>query len=234
MNDLINNLANNNYVIIGLAVLLGLLITLFVVILLSDKKEKPRKDNKTIEKNNDEQIITTDEINFDHDGYIKETTAEFELAPISEINPVSDDQELEVKVEETPARDFKDVEAPLGDFSFDELSKSISEELDKLKLEEENADENKVVEEPTATIPQIREVPVSKVSDINVSSQEPTFIQPDFIINNPAESVQPNFQPEVNKEPVQSNNVVEPVLKENNVPLFARFNQETYDISNKD
>lgn len=255
MSDFIEKLANNNYVIIGLAVLLGVLIILFFVLLISGKGKKNKEDDTPIEINKEESIVPNN-IDFDHGEYVKETTAEFELTPITEVKPTPDEFMPDVNVEESPAinvnnKSLEDV--PLADFNFDDLSKSISEELDRLKIEEENQttevptiNSNPVVSEtapssPTDnSIPQVtfvdafkevdNKVPVETLNVSNTaannnvvlpnnSAEEPSFIT-DFS----------NFQPNTANKPATN----EPVIKETETPLFARFNQETYEINKKD
>ena len=211
MKDIIEQLANNNYVIIGLACLLVFLIILFLVLLFSKKSKITEEDSVLEEKT--EENKTYDDINFDAGEYVKETTAEFELTPISELEPAPDEYIPDVNFEESPAIEInqKEVdEVPLADFDFDELSKSISRELDKIKTDDNSEDNMDLFKE---TGNEFKAVEVTRFDDIKENS-----INPDegIIFPNKAE------------------NNTEPVLKEEETPLFARFNAETYEINKKD
>ena len=111
-------------------------------------------------------------------------------------------------------------------FSFDELSKSISEELNKLKLEEEKELTNNETKEDN-----IPEVNITKFDELasKVEISEPVFITEGASIKKEDEIVLPKLAKEEKKEELP-----EPILKDEEVPLFARFNQETYEINKKD
>lgn len=244
MEEFISNLASNNYVIYGLSALLGLLIILFFVVLFSGKKKGTKKVDKVEE--NIENVTKSEDLNFDHGEYVKETTAEFELAPIADIKPTPDTFVPEVNVEESPTHDIeeKNVEdVPLANFNFDDLSKSISEELDKLKTEEEGesftsqipvVEEKEEVKEETSNESfmdtfkeesEFKPIEINTISDLglNPSEKEENINNDNPFITEPVKET---------NEPVKEVN--EPVLKDEEVPLFARFNQETYDINKKD
>ena len=267
MSELIENLANNNNVIIGLSVLLGILVILFIIMLFSNKGKKPKKE-ETLDQNIEVNSSSNNNIDFDHGEYVKETTAEFELTPITEVNPVPDEFVPNVNVEESPAIDkSKNVEdVPLADFNFDDLSKSISEELDKLKEEEYSQAVETIpvaqetnIEAPKADVvdafkevePEFKSLDVAKFEEftspnINPSegivTPEAPISEPSFITDFSAFETQTEpVKPAEIEKPVEVSEVVlekpivnEPVIKENDVPLFARFNQETYDINKKD
>lgn len=258
MQEIINDLANNNYVIIGLGVLLGVLIILFFIILLSGKKKKV----KDVKVNVEESIVgetNTNNIDFDHNEYVKETTAEFELTPITELKPTPDEFVPDVKYEETPAINVnnKTVEdIPLADFNFDELSKSISEELDKLrdngiKTEEEltsnTTDDAVTLNTAINSVSEANNVDAFKEVNSDIKPVEVTSVNniPEPINLNPVQG--PVYQEPANNEPsfitdysdIKPNTEVaptnsDPVIKEETTPLFTRFNQETYDINKKD
>lgn len=240
MKELIDTLANNDYVIYSLAGLLGILVILFFILLFSGKNKKTKKEEKIVE--NIEEKIVPDAIDFDHNEYVKETTAEFELTPIADVKPTPDEFVPDVKFEESPAIDInaKNVEdVPLADFNFDELSKSISAELDKLRDDELKAKEaNKSYEVPTAEAFSaaengIKPIELARYEDLkldeveqtsDVKYEEPTFIT-DF-------NAIPDTKPIETQ--VQESKDSTPVINDVETPLFARFNQETYDINAKD
>lgn len=214
MNDIIDKLSGNNYVIIGLCILLAVLVILFIVVLFSGKSKK-KKTTEVINEVKEESIPTND-IDFDHGEYVKETTAEFELTPIADLKPVEDEFIPEVKEEESPALDMSSTgEIPLPDFNFDELSKSISDELNRLKEEE---DASSSVISPDKTIDTFKET--SEVKPLDIPKEE----------NN----INPSNGPILPENNEVKSSVNEPVLKDEEVPLFARFNQETYEINKKD
>lgn len=259
MNELIENLANNNTVIIGLGILLGVLVIAFIALLFTGKGKKTKKEEVKTE----EPIAASNanNIDFDHGEYVKETTAEFELTPITEVKPVPDEYMPNVNFEESPAIDkSKNIDdIPLADFNFDDLSKSISEELDKLKDEEAkiNSEEEANVTPDTSVVdafaqapeaipvetPKVEEPNINFTDNVILPTSEPTFITDVADINVPEVKVEtpeiisdePTMEQPIVRESVTSNPAVsEPVIKEEDVPLFARFNQETYDLNGKD
>ena len=226
MNELIEYIACNDFVTMALIVLLAVLIILFFVVLFSGKKKVV---NKAITDDNIDANLKSDDtdqsIDFNHSEYVKETTAEFELAPVSEVMPNTTEEIPEVKEESQAIKiESSGNEPVLKDFSFDELSKSISEELDKLKIEEEQGLINKDEEEPFKNF---HEVKISKFDEIknDDNDSEPTFITE-------SASLKEEKSPELPKLAKEESN--EPVIKEEEVPLFARFNNETYDLNKKD
>ena len=190
MKELIENLANNNYVIIGLSVLLGILIIMFFVLLFSKNKTKKPQESKVVDEENIAGDNKESNIDFDHSEYVKETTAEFELTPITDVQPQPDGFVPEVSAEESPAIDMKTKtidDVPLKDFDFDELSKSISQEIENLKLEEANKGINPVEAENTVDtfkqIDDIKPIEVTKVDNIN------TTVNTDAGVTNPTPEV---------------------------------------------
>ena len=185
-----------------------------------------------------------DNTDFDHNEYVKETTAEFELAPVSDVMPNTSD-DIPVAIEESKALNVETpTDAPLlKDFSFDELSKSISKELNKLKDEEESKIEEKKEEftipvvTPSIFSSEVKEVNVTNLNDLNKedikidnSSEVNEFIT-DFDTSKVEPSNINNPERDLFKD---ASKEAEPVLKDEEVPLFARFNTETYDINKKD
>ena len=121
-------------------------------------------------------------------------------------------------------------EIPLKDFSFDELSRSIAAELDRLKEEkksqvkvEEKEEESKDYEviNPFNDESIFKPFKVSNIEDMinEENKEEPKEEKATF---------------KVTEDIFKKDESSEPVLKDEETPLFARFNQETYDISNKD
>lgn len=260
MKELIENLANNNYVIIGLSVLLGILIIMFFVLLFSKNKTKKPQESKVVDEENIAGDNKESNIDFDHSEYVKETTAEFELTPITDVQPQPDGFVPEVSAEESPAIDMKTKtidDVPLKDFDFDELSKSISQEIENLKLEEANKGINPVETENTVDtfkqIDDIKPIEVTKVDNINttvntdagVTNPTPEVASfNEFIIDAPTSAPTPapeapsapSFEPvsaPAPQAPAAPANP-EPVISDTQTPLFASFNPETFDISNKD
>lgn len=242
MKELIDTLSNNNYVIYGLSILLGVLIILFFIVLFSGKNKNAKKADAV--ENSDDVIVPNgnNNIDFDHNEYVKETTAEFELTPLSDVKPTPDGFMPNLNYEESPAIDSnnKSVEdVPLADFSFDELSKSISDELDKLKEEEKlsKRDDNVLGEIPTVTFvdafkqtnDEIKPIEITKLHDIDQTQVTQSEVQMP-VINNAAS--EPTFITDFNQ--VANQKVSEPVIKEDETPLFNRFSPETYDINKKD
>ena len=261
MKELIENLANNNYVIIGLSILLGILIIIFFALLFGKKKNSKPEEAKAIDEENIAGNNNESNIDFDHSEYVKETTAEFELTPITDVQPTPDGFVPEVSAEESPAIDMKTKtidDVPLKDFDFDELSKSISQEIENLKLEEEaNKAAGNVSAEPTVDafkqIDDIKPVEVTKVenigatvnTDAGVTNPAPTpevASFNDFILESPISAPAPEPVAQPSFEPVSAPEVAtpaaptnpEPVISDVQTPLFASFNQETYDINKKD
>lgn len=237
MDDFVNFILYNKYFSTGLVIALIILIVIFFIVLFSGKTKSVKKENNDETDKNDFTVreSTNFDTNFDHTEYERETTAEFELAPVSEVLPNTDESIPEVKEESQALKVETNAEVPvLKDFSFDELSKSISEELDKLKNEENTSNvEEETNQNPLPTFSsEIKEVNVTKFDDINNNFEEPK------LVTSPEAPVNEFLTEEPVKEesfPVNDNeNKQEPILKEENVPLFARFNQETYDINKKD
>ena len=251
MKDIIETLANNDYVIIGLSVLLGILIILFFILLFSKNKKKQTEEVKEIDEQNIAGNNQSNDIDFDHNEYVKETTAEFELTPITDVKPAPDGFIPLVKEEETPAIDMKTKtidDVPLADFNFDELSKSISQEIENLKNEEalmanEESTQKISAADAFKEIESVKpvEAPVTpninSTVGVNVPNQTPKIEEfNEFIIDSPFTTDAPKVENTVN---TQVNEVInqapsEPVIKDEQTPLFARFNPETYDINKKD
>ncbi|MBR5662553.1 MAG: hypothetical protein IKX00_02735 [Bacilli bacterium] len=260
MKELIENLANNNYVIIGLSVLLLILVIIFLVLLFAKNKNKKPVEPKAIDEENIAGTTNENNLDFDHSEYVKETTAEFELTPITDVQPTPDGFVPNVSAEESPAIDVKTKtvdEVPLANFSFDELSKSISQEIENLKKEEENNASISSTDDSADTFKQIddiKPVEVTKVDNINAAVNtdagvtNPTLAPEvasfnEFIIEAPVAEATPNPAPAPSFEPVQSaasasspaqQTNPQPVISDVQTPLFASFNQETYDINKKD
>ena len=244
MRDILDFMIESEYFTTGLIILLIVLIILFFIVLFLGKEKNVKNELAKDELKNDENNQNNN-IDFDHNEYVKETTAEFELAPVSEVAPAPDNFVPEA-TEETPAIKFNSKEEPvLKDFSFDELSKSISEELDKLKLEEEQAELSKefkpvvinnIADLDDAFKESSEEIPVEtpKAEEVKDNSENisPVFIT-DAVSTKEEEMVLPKLANEEVKE-VQKEETPKPVLSDDEVPLFARFNQETYDINKKD
>ena len=297
MKEFIDKMANNDYVLIALiALLIILVIAFFIVLLCSGKKKNTIKEVKKDENlNNGPELIQDPNVDFNHEEYVKETTAEFELSPIADIKPINEEI-IPIIQEESPSRKVENIrpvdENMMNTFSFDELSRMISDELNKTEeqstpevktdSEEKNvASDNSFpfstfkpidVEEKTGfDEASIKTPEVSSIDDIfaqapvtvsdtafkeEVKSEvtevkKPTDISDslrakfsnnfgslfmnsmmksdeDLELPKPAESVQEPIVKEV------ENANLEPVIKEEDVPLFARFNQETYDLNKKD
>ena len=85
MSDLIDKLSTNNYVIFSLSFLLIVLIALFIIVYFAGRGKKTKNENAVIDKTVNNSNISND-IDFDHGEYVKETTAEFELTPITDVN----------------------------------------------------------------------------------------------------------------------------------------------------
>lgn len=256
--DFIDELANNDlFLTLLIVILIVLVITFFLVLFFSGKKSKVKEVSNNLNKEDEFPTIAGNDINFDHDDYVKEATLEFELSPVQDVKAVLNEIKLD-KIEESPAYhvdDNKSLEpTDMKNFSFDELSKMISEELDNLdkedKIEESisTPQESKVEEAPKvdASIPK-----VTFVDSFKTIEEEPIKLE------TPVEKTEPLFKEEaktsfdsvlINKV-VQSNDEKEfdlpkladnaksdseAVIKENDVPLYARFNQESYNLNQKD
>lgn len=241
MSDLIDKLSTNNYVIFSLSFLLIVLIALFIIVYFAGRGKKTKNENAVIDKTVNNSNISND-IDFDHGEYVKETTAEFELTPITDVKPIQDEFISSVKEEETPAIDInsKSVdEVPLADFNFDDLSKSISAELDKLK-EDTKVDPNVIgttanLNDTENNLPEvtfvdafkevdsnIKPVEIAKVEDFNQTGASQNQSEPTFITDfSSFEEIKPTSS---ESEPI----------KKDEVPIFASFNQETFDINKKD
>ena len=283
MKEFIDKLANNDYVLMGLIILLVVLVILFFIVLLFTGKGKKKKD---VVKEN-VAPITNDapqNIDFNHDEFVKETTAEFELTPLSEIEPQTNEF-VPDKIEESPAYKFDapDVEkepVQFNNFSFDELSKMISDELSQVETMTPQEDmtvpeiEKTQIDIPTVTFvdsfkqveEEIKPVEVSSLDQFDKPSENKTndnfssvFINKEMPKHETkTEVVLPKLATDINairqefkqnsngiynpfaanteKTNVneEANKVSEPVIKEEETPLFARFNAETYDINKKD
>lgn len=265
MKEFLDYVSANDYVTYGLCGLLAILVILFFIVLFSGNGSKKTKTEE-IKDNNKEEETKNQNLDFDHKEYVKETTAEFELAPVNEVNPVPDNFEPEVKEEESPAFKTDSNIGPVTNFSFDELSKMISNELNDLdKTTEFSTTTSIPVVEPEEVKPVIAEETkeeIPKVTFVDAFKETETSTRPVEVdkideINNifkPIEEpkkeekiesferpriVLPKLASDAKKEePVRSEPVInkssQPVLKEDEIPLFARFNQETYDIKKED
>ena len=257
MSNVIDFMLTNDYFSIGLLILLIILIIAFFVVLFSGKTKSIKKDKVLDGRFENEAIeANVDNTNFDHNEYVKETTAEFELAPVSEVMPNTSD-DIPVVTEESQALKVETpADAPLlKDFSFDELSKSISEELDKLKDEEESKIEEKkeVFSIPGVATPsfsnEVKEVNVTNLDEIEKVEFPANYIRTykvdennhetedvkEFITDFDVSKIDlPSSKPVEQDLFKDASKEAEPVLKDEEVPLFARFNTETYDINKKD
>lgn len=255
--DFIDNLANNDIFLTVLVVILILLvITFFVVLFLGGKKDKSKVNAIENKINENQPSVGENNIDFNHDEYVKEATLEFELSPVQDVKAVLSEVQLD-KIEESPSYH---VDAPssvdtneMKNFSFDELSKMISEELNNIEKNEalkgqvdEEEPKEDVKENPSkkdATIPQVTFVDTFKEVDskpkefefkpLEKESIEKKEVYDSVFINKVIEPEKLNdvVLPKLAKDIKESN---EPVLKEENIPLYARFNQESYDINEKD
>ena len=232
MLDFFNKIFGNEYFGIALIVLLVFLVILFFVVLIFAKDDKIKEEVKddSLETFKDDELPEKVEINdnttsFDYTEYVKETTDEFELAPIEDIKPTPDDFVVDAPIEESIAIAKSEEENLLKtDFNFDELSKEISKELENIKIKEEKIDNFSINNENTEDI----------VIENSVDNEIPvvTFIDEE---EKPKEEVKQNNYSSIftNKEVIknalnsdQANNN-EPVIKEENKPLFASFNNES-------
>ena len=256
MMDYINKLANNDYILTGLIILLIILVIIFFIVLFFGGKKDKKKDN--VESNNDDFNNVNSNIDFNHEEYVKETTAEFELAPIDEVKPADDNISVET-TEESPAYKVEFEENEMNNFSFDDLSKMISEELDKNEEVKESDIENVSEVSTNQNIPEvtfvdtfkevqseIKPVEVEKMENIaNVFKKEeipdlnPVLIDKKVEAQKNDEMVLPKLADAyLNKLNVQKTDEVntssEPIIKDEQTPLYARFNPESYEIDKKD
>lgn len=253
--DFIDNLANNDIFLTSLiVVLVVLVITFFLVLFLGGKKDKVKNIKTDNEKDDVLPTVDGNDINFNHDEYVKEATLEFELSPVKDIKEELPEVQLD-RIEESPAYQL-DRNASVDDngmrnFSFDELSKMISEELNNLdkndsfeensELSSENISNENKINEQDSFINAFKEVDSEpkSVETENLINVNPIFKEEDktaldsVLINKVVEPEKNDeiILPKLADEPKSTN---EPVLKDENVPLYARFNQESYDINQKD
>ena len=255
MMNFLDKIANSDLVLTVLVISLIVLVTLFFIVLFLGGKKQNKKDVVKEEKIDDS--LNNANLDFDHEEYVKETTAEFELAPVNEaIEP--NEAEPVNNSEESPAYNFEDVNIEnetkeMNNFSFDELSKMISDELEKSNAEDESTkveEKSEPVKEknnvPEVTFvdtfkeveEEIKPVEVSKIDNINnvFEKEEPEKIENVLInkevVENAANEMElPKLAGEVKKEVKLER---EPVIKDEVTPLYARFNQETYEIDKKD
>lgn len=296
MKEFLDKIANNDQVLIGLVILLIVLIVVFFIVLLFSGKGKKKANTVVVPENNDNNMVQDPNVNFNQNEYIKETTAEFELAPIEEIKPTTDEFVPEV-VEETPSHKFESIEQlerqTVPTFSFDELSKMISAELENYDSESsldktQNVD---VVKEDTMVLPKVTFVDSFKEETVEPMVKTTDVIKPQINDNFSSVYTSRDIKPQnTNSEivlpkrisqeelmraldktstsastettkaeakpndvpiftPSNNSNVsvngftsnyeakptsVNPVNETDETPIFARFNQETYDINPKD
>ena len=254
MMDFLDKVANSDLVLTSLVIALIVLVTLFFIVLFLGGKKQNKKEIIKEEKFDD--TSNSANLDFDHEEYVKETTAEFELAPVEEAVEASDEVSIDSS-EESPAYNFEDMHGEIenkemNNFSFDELSKMISDELEKNNIEEENtALEVSSEEKEESNIPEvtfvdtfkeveeeIKPVEFSKLDNIGsvFEKEEPSRIENVLIDKKVAEKtndeiVLPKLASDI-KEEVKLES--EPVIKDEATPLYARFNQETYEIDKKD
>lgn len=235
MLDFFNNIFGNEYFGIALIALLIFLVVLFFIILIFGKDDKDKKilaeskdgfaDDSVPEKI---EINNDNTTSFDISEFTKEATGEFELKEIEDVKPVDNDFLPEVK-EESPAinivsetsKTLDDEGSPNGvlmeDFNFDDLSKSIADELEKLKNEQSTIEvkpaEKEVIDTPNepAAIPSVKFV--DSFEEVNVTP------------------IKELAKEKIELPKVDLRNNDEPVIKEDNVPLYARLNQDNYDIN---
>lgn len=242
--DFIDNLANNDIFLTSLIIVLVVLVIAFFFVLFLGEKKGKAKNIKTDNKK-DDVLPTVDgnDINFNHDEYVKEATLEFELSPVRDVKEELPEVQLD-RMEEFPSyeieRNSSVDETDMKNFSFDELSKMISEELNNLDNNESSENKSEDTNKEEAVINAFKEVDF-----------EPTPVETDNFNFNPIfkeedktalDSVLINkvVEPEKNDEIIlpkladESKVTNEPVLKDENIPLYARFSQETYDIKEKD
>lgn len=255
MLDFLDKIANNDYVLTGLVILLIILVIIFFIVLFCGGKTK----NKPVEKinNNDDNNLdnTSSNINFDHDEYVKETTGEFDLTPLREIEPVNDEVSLDT-VEESPAYNINSDNnsheiSEMNNFSFDELSKMISEELNKMEINEpqsvetkpeveNNIPEVKFIDTFKEVEEEVKPVEVTKVENIENVFQEKSENDFNKIFVDKKVNLEKTAQIELPKlagnsgEEIKPNVSNEPLIKDENTPLYARFNQESYELNKED
>ena len=241
--DFIEDLANSDIFLTSLiVVLVVLVITFFLVLFLGGKKDKTKENSAESKKDDVLPTVDGNDINFNHDEYVKEATLEFELSPVKDVKEELPEVQLD-RIEESPAYQLDNnpslEEADMRNFSFDELSKMISEELNNLD-KNDNVDESKV-DEQDSFINAFKEVDSEPkpVETENLINANPIFKEDDktlfdsVLINKVVETEKDNdiVLPKLAEE-IKSKN--DPVLKDEDVPLYARFNQETYDLKEKD
>ena len=160
MKEFLDKVANNDQVLIGLVILLIVLIVAFFIVLLFSGKKGKKKESTVVVPDNNYELPQDPSVNFNQNEYVKETTAEFELAPLEDIKPANDEYVPEV-TEETPSYRFENIEQlerqTVPTFSFDELSKMISAELENYDSEAslEKTQVMDTVKEDTMVIPQV-------------------------------------------------------------------------------
>lgn len=265
MMDFIDELANNDIFLTSLVGVLILLVIIFFIILFWGGKKSKKKSNEVVNNIDDQIMGDNPSVDFNHEEYVKEATAEFELAPASEVKATTQDVEVN-NIEETPAYKYDGAASvettQMNNFSFDELSRMISEELNNLDKQEEFTKEIPTFEQPPvvekvevkeempkeikeeANIPQVTfvdsfkevkpepiPVEVSKPIEPVVFEKEALSSLDQVLINKTVNETNEN---EIKLPKLASEEKSEPVIKENNVPLYARFNQESYDIKEKD
>lgn len=180
MKEFLDNVANNDQVLIGLVILLIVLIVAFFIVLLFSGKSSKKKQSTVVVPEDNLEPVQNPNVNFNQNEYVKETTAEFELAPLEDIKPTNDEFVPEV-TEETPSHKFESIEQlerqTVPTFSFDELSKMISAELDSYDSDQslEKTQTMETVKEDTTVIPQVTFIdsfkeeekePIEKVNEV--------------------------------------------------------------------
>ncbi len=240
MMDFIDNLANNDIFLTSLIIVLVILvITFFLVLFLGGKKNKPKNN---IKENKTDDIFPTvegNDVDFNHEEYVQEATNEFELTPVQDVKEVLSEVQLD-KIEESPAYQVENnsfnEEPEMRNFSFDELSKMISDELDNIdKKEEETSENNETINNDEQdsfinTFKQVETEPISVEAEPELNS---TTSFDSLMINKVVESEKNEdiVLPKLKDEETASN---EPIIKDEEVPLYARFNHESFDLKDKD
>lgn len=239
MMDFIDNLANNDIFLTSLIIVLVILvITFFLVLFLGGKKNKPKNN---IKENKTDDIFPTvegNDVDFNHEEYVQEATNEFELTPVQDVKEVLSEVQLD-KIEESPAYQVENnsfnEEPEMRNFSFDELSKMISDELDNIDKKDE---ETSKIKETTNSDEQ--ETFINTFKEVKT---EPVSVETESELNNNSfDSLMINkvVEPEKNEDIVlpklkeEETNSNEPLIKDEDVPLYARFNHESFDLKDKD